>query len=47
MAALFKKSLVIRAGGSGGAGGAIVPPIFLEIRKKVALSTPNISRLQV
>ena len=30
-----------RAGGSGGAGGAIAPPIIFEIRKKVAISTPN------
>ena len=30
--------------GTGGAGGAIAPPIFLEISKIVGLSTPNISR---
>ena len=35
-----------RVGGTGIAGDAIAPPIFLEIRKKVAFSTPNISRLQ-
>ena len=34
-----------RAGGTGGAGGAIAPPIFLKIGGKVALSTPNISWL--
>ena len=34
-----------RAGGTGGAGGAIAPPIFLKIGEKVAFSTPNISRL--
>ena len=34
-----------RAGGSGGAGGAIAPPIFLEIRNKVVFSTPNVSGL--
>ena len=28
---------------SGGAGGATTPPIYLEIREKVAFSTPNIS----
>ena len=27
-------------------GGAIAPPILLEMKKKVAFSTPNISRLQ-
>ena len=31
---------------SGSAGGAITPPIFLDMRKKVAFSTPNIFRLQ-
>ena len=35
----------IRAGGTGGAGGAIAPPIFLKIGEKVAFSTPNISIL--
>jgi len=35
-----------RVSGTGGAVGAIAPPMFLEIRKKVAFSTPNISRLQ-
>ena len=34
-----------RGGGIGGAGGAIAPPIFLEIRKKVEFSTPNVSGL--
>ena len=34
-----------RAGGNGGAGGAIAPPIFLKVRENVAFSTPNISRL--
>ena len=28
-----------------GSGGAIAPPIFLDVRKKVVFSTPNISRL--
>ena len=28
---------------AGGSGGAIAPPIFLEIRKKEVFSTPNIS----
>ena len=37
--------MISRAGGKGGAGGAIAPPIFLEIRKKVAFSTPNILHL--
>ena len=32
-----------RGGGIGGAGGAIAPPIFLEIGKILAFSTPNIS----
>ena len=35
----------IRAGGTGGAGGAIAPPIFLKVGEKVAFSTPNNSRL--
>ena len=35
-----------RAVGSGGAGGAKAPPIFLDVRKKVAFSTPNNVRLQ-
>ena len=34
-----------RAGGTGGAGGAIAPPIFLKIGGKLAFSIPNISRL--
>ena len=34
-----------RAGGTGGAGGAVAPQIFLKIVEKVAFSTPNISRL--
>ena len=29
-----------RAVGCGGAGGAIAPPIFLDMRKKVVFSTP-------
>ena len=33
-----------RGGGSGGAGGAIAPPIFLEIGKIQAISTANILR---
>ena len=32
----------IRAVGTGGAGGAIAPPIFLEIKKKEVFSTPNV-----
>ena len=35
-----------RVVGSGGAGGATAPPIFLDMRKKVAFSTPNISKVQ-
>ena len=34
-----------RGGGVGGAGGAIAPPIFLEIRKKEVFSTSNVSGL--
>ena len=33
-----------KGGGTGGAGGAIAPPIFLEIDQILAFSTPNISR---
>ena len=33
-----------KGAGTGGAGGAIAPPIFLEIGEKIAFSTPNISR---
>ena len=40
----LKRSL--RGAGTGGAGGAIATPIFLEIGEKVAFSTPNISRLK-
>ena len=36
--------MLYRGAGTGGAGGAIATPIFLEIGKKVAFSTPNISR---
>ena len=43
---LWYASFQPRADGSGDAGGAIAPPIIFEIRKKVAFSTPNISRLQ-
>ena len=35
-----------RAVESGGPGCAIAPPIFRDMRKKVAFSTPNISTLQ-
>ena len=35
-----------RAGETEGAGGTVAPPIFHEIRKKVAFSNPNIFRLQ-
>ena len=38
--------ITIRGGGTGGAGGAIAPPIFLEIGEIAAFSTPNISRLK-
>ena len=41
-----KPIFFIRAVGSGGAGGATAPPIFLDVRKKVAFSTPNYSTLQ-
>ena len=34
-----------RFGGTGGAGGAIAPPIFLKIGGQLAFSTPNNSRL--
>ena len=34
-----------RGVGSRVAGGAITPPISLDMRKKVAFSTPSISRL--
>ena len=35
-----------RGGGSGGAGGAIALPIFLELGKIRGFSTPNISGLK-
>ena len=38
-------SSIGRAGGTGGAGGAKAPPMFLKIGEKLAFSTPNISRL--
>ena len=34
-----------RGEGSGGAGGVIAPPIFIEIGKILAFSTPSIPRL--
>ena len=37
--------LVYRGDGTGGAGGAIAPPIFLKIGKKVVFSTLNIPRM--
>ena len=43
--AILSYDILARAGGTGGAGGAIAPPIFLKIGEKVAFSTPNISRL--
>ena len=43
---VYKGECPSRGDGTGGAGGAIAPPIFLEIKKKVAFSTPNIYRLQ-
>ena len=36
--------MIIRGGGTGGAGCAIAPPIFLEIGKVLVFSTPNISK---
>ena len=39
--------LLCRGAGAGGAGGAIAPPIFLEIGEIVAFSTPNISRFKI
>ena len=45
---LFKNVVLIsnntRGAGTGGAGGAIAPPIFLEVGNIFAFSTPNISR---
>ena len=38
--------VIVRDVGSRGAGGAIASPIFLDMKKKVAFSTPNILRLQ-
>ena len=38
--------LLFRGGGTGGAGGAIAPPIFLEIGEIYGFSTPNISGLK-
>ena len=38
--------VIVRAVGSRSAGGAIAPPIFLDMKKKVVFSTPNISRLK-
>ena len=35
-----------RGYGNGGAGGAIAPPIFLEIGEIYGFSTPNISGLK-
>ena len=37
-------AVVCRGDGTGGAGVAIAPPIFLGIGKILAFSTPNISR---
>ena len=37
-------NMKFRGGGTGGAWGAITPPIFLEIDQMLAFSTPNISR---
>ena len=34
-----------RVGGNGGAGETIAPKIYMKIGKKVAFSTPTISRL--
>ena len=39
-------NLYIRGAGTGVAGGAIAPPIFLEIGEIVEFSTSNISRLK-
>ena len=41
---LKKIKIYCRGAGNGGAGGAIAPPIFLQIGKIPAFSTPNISR---
>ena len=38
--------LPYRGGGNGGAGGAIAPPISLEMGKIYAFSTPNIFGLK-
>ena len=35
---------ISRGGGTGGAGGALEPPIFLQIGKILLFSTPNISK---
>ena len=35
---------ISRGGGTGGAGGATAPPIFLKIGRILAFSTPNIFR---
>ena len=39
-------NMKFRGGGTGGAWGAITPPIFLEIDQMLAFSTPNISGLK-
>ena len=41
-----KRQNLSSGGGTGGAGGPIAPPIFLEIDKIQPFSTPNISGLK-
>ena len=36
--------MYVRVAGTGGAGGALAPPIFLQIGKILLFSTPNISK---
>ena len=40
---IFKKSMLNRGVGTGGAGVAIASPMILEISTILAFSTPNIS----
>ena len=43
---VYKGECPSRGDGTGGAGGAIAPPIVLEIGRILAFSTPNISELK-
>ena len=43
---MHSQAYVLRGGGTGGAGCAIAPPIFLEIGKISGFSTSNISGLK-